>query len=314
MDNDRVPFLQSKPWAEFQKSHGRTVVSDNGAGWSYQAVVESGTLNRRLYTPYGPVVSTVDDFDSALTSLKAQAKSHNATFIRVEPTAGISQKQLRQRGFLPVTYNQLQPAHTQIIDLTPPRGDILAGMSQNSRNITRNYHKKGLVIQTSHNPAAITILTNLLAEMAQRTGIRTHSAAYLSAQADSLLPSGAATLYYAANTDEPDTPLAAALVYDSPTTRTYAHAAASDTRRNLNAGTALLGQLILDAKDKGLSQVDLYGIAPTTDKSHPWAGFTKFKKSFGGTEKSYVGAWDLPMKPLAYRLYRAYQFIARAAR
>lgn len=309
--NTMASFLQSSHWQSFQESLNRRTFTDNGKHWSYLAIKESGANNSRLYTPYGPVCFDLDSFDEAITSLKSTAKKERVTFIRVEPTSGILPNQLRIRGFKPVTYQQLQPAHTQIISLQKTDDELLSDMSQNSRNITRNYHKKGITIRTSHDPSDITILTSLLSGVAHRNHISTHDNDYFTAQAESLFPSRAATLYIAEFADEP---IAAALVYDSDTTRVYAHAAASDNHRKLNAGTALLGQMILDANKAGLKQFDLYGIAPSDDPTHPWAGFSKFKKSFGGVPVTYPGAWDLPLKPLRYTFYRLYHIIRRRLR
>ena len=306
-----VSFLQSPAWRIFQESLDRTAYAESGKDWSYLAFKESGTLNTRLYSPYGPECYDIDGFDAALSSLKKVAVQQKVTFIRVEPMHGITTDQLRIRGFRPVTYQQLQPAHTQLIDLTSSVDDILANMSQNSRNITRNYHKKGVVIRTSHNPDDITILTSLLARVAARNRITAHSEDYFQAQAEALFPIKAATLYIA---ELEGTPIAAALVHDSKDTRTYAHAAADDAHRKLSAGTALVGQMILDAKEAGLTHFDLYGIADSPDPHHPWAGFTRFKKSFGGTSVIYPGAWDLPLDAFGYFLYRTYQSIRRKLR
>lgn len=304
-------FLQSNAWQKFQEGLGRTTFTDKGKDWSYLAVKESGTRNTRLYTPYGPECLDIDGFDAALTSLKKLASRENATFIRIEPTHGITPDQLRIRGFHPVTYQQLQPAHTLLIDLTKSKEDLLAEMSQNSRNITRNYHKKGASIRKSYNPKDITILTSLLAGVASRNHITPHSDDYFQTQAKTLMPLKAAALYIA---EFEGSPIAAAFVFDGNDTRIYAHAAADDTYRKLNAGTALVGQMILDAQDAGLKRFDLYGIAPSNDPSHPWAGFTKFKKSFGGKEATYSGAWDLPLRPVQYRLYRLYQSVRKHLR
>lgn len=299
-------FLQSSAWKSFQEALGRQVITARGEGWDYQAIIEVGTGNRRLYCPYGPTVSSVKAFDEAIHSLKDQATAQQASFIRVEPVGTISASHLKKRGFKAVTYQQLQPAHTLIVDLTPPHADILAQMSQNSRNITRNYAKKGISIHTSSDPTDITILTTLLARVGARNQMTPHSNDYFQTQATALFPTRSAVLYYAV---VDDTPIAAALVYDDATTRYYAHAAADDTYRKLSAGTALVGQMILDAKDKGLSRFDLYGIAPDDSPSHPWAGFSKFKRSFGGTPLTYLGTWDLPVQPLRYWLYRFYQSV-----
>lgn len=299
-------FLQSTAWAAFQSANNKEVVTDSGKNWSYQAILERGRGNTRLYTPYGPVARDLSSLDAALTSLEAVARSKKADFIRIEPTAHISEAELCTRGFLPVTYQQLQPSHTQIIDLSGDEASLLAAMSQNSRNITRNYHKKGIEIRVSHDASDIELLISLLAGVATRNGITPHSAEYFRTQAATLFPLHAAMLYIAT---VDGTPAAAAFVYDNGETRYYAHAAADDTFRKLSVGTALLGQIILDAKRDSRAYVDLYGIAPNNDPKHPWHGFTKFKQSFGGSPVTFVGAWDKPLNKVTYYLYRFQQTI-----
>lgn len=301
-------FLQSEAWEAFQQSLDRPAISDRGEGWSYTAYLEKGAGNTRLYVPYGPTLETPEAFPAALASLKQAATSHNATFLRIEPTEQLDSAWLKKQGFKPVTYQQLNPAHTLVIDLLQPEDDLLRHMSQNSRNLTRTYQNKGLAIKQSQKPVDISILTSLLHKVAMRNHITPHSDSYFKQQAEVLFPLDAARLFYATYEDRP---IAAALVYDSPTTRYYAHAAADDDFRKLSAGTALVGQMILDAKSRGQTGFDLYGIAPPNQPNHPWSGFTKFKKSFGGEIVNYSGAWDLPLKPLSYHGYRAYQSLRR---
>jgi lipid II:glycine glycyltransferase (peptidoglycan interpeptide bridge formation enzyme) len=37
--------------------------------------------------------------------------------------------------------------------------------------------------------------------------------------------------------------------------------------------------------------------APTDDPDHKRAGYTRFKRSFGGQVKEHAGIWDLPSMP-----------------
>jgi lipid II:glycine glycyltransferase (peptidoglycan interpeptide bridge formation enzyme) len=179
--------------------------------------------------------------------------------------------------------------------------DVLAAMRPVNRNLYRNIHKKGVTFRTSQDPADIRILLDFLHMTARRNGFKPQSDEYLTQVAASLMPAGAATLFVAELHGDP---IAAALVYDSADTRTYAHAALDDSHRKLSAGNALVVTLIADAKDRGLKHVDLWGVAPADQPDHKWAGFTAFKNSFGGREVSYAGTWDLPVKKLRYRAYR----------
>lgn len=98
--------------------------------------------------------------------------------------------------------------------------------------------------------------------------------------------------------------IAASLFFDFKDTRFYMQSAANLDFRYLPATVALLSHAIFDAKAKGLKTLDFWGIAPEgADASHPWYGFTEFKKSFGGYEKIYAGTFDYLLDQKHYRLY-----------
>ncbi|HEY8702980.1 MAG TPA: peptidoglycan bridge formation glycyltransferase FemA/FemB family protein [Arthrobacter sp.] len=298
-------FLQTQAWADFQSSLGRKVHRQSGPGWSFVAVEERNPAGKVLYAPYGPVASSPEAFDAALAALVGVARSRGAVFVRIEPvSAGLEMpgavEELRRRGLQPAPVNQ-QPELSWVVDLDGDFKDVLAAMKPVNRNLYRNIHKKGVTFRTSQDPEDIRILLNFLHMTARRNGFKPQSDEYLTQVAASLMPAGAATLFIA---ELHGGPIAAALAYDSADTRTYAHAALDDSHRKLSAGIPLLVTLMADAKDRGLRHVDLWGVAPADQPDHKWAGFTAFKKSFGGHEVSYPGTWDLPVKKLRYAAYQ----------
>lgn len=298
-------FLQTSAWADFQRSLGRTVHQQSGPGWSFLAIEEKNPAGKVLYAPYGPVADTVAAFDEAVAALRALALKQRAVFVRMEPVdAGIPAADagtlLRARGLQPAPSNQ-QPELSWIVDLEGDFKDVLAGMKPTNRNLYRNIHKKGVTFRSSQDPEQISILLHFLHLTAARNGFKPQSDDYLGSVARSLLPAGAGTLFVAELEGEP---IAAALAYDSADTRTYAHAALDDAHRKLSAGIPLLVTLMADAKEKGLKYVDLWGVAPEDQPDHKWAGFTAFKKSFGGREVAYPGTWDLPVNKLRYGAYQ----------
>ncbi|WP_332761394.1 lipid II:glycine glycyltransferase FemX [Pseudarthrobacter sp.] len=297
-------FLQTPAWADVQSSLGRTVHQQSGPGWSFLAVEEKNPAGKVLYAPYGPVASSAEAFDGALAALVATARSCGAVFVRIEPvSAGLEMPaaaELSRRGLQPAPVNQ-QPELSWIVDLEGDFKDVLAAMKPVNRNLYRNIHKKGVTFRASQDPDDIRILLNFLHMTSRRNGFKPQSDAYLTQVAASLMPAGAATLFIA---ELHGGPIAAALAYDSADTRTYAHAALDDTHRKLSAGIPLLVTLMADAKDRGLKHVDLWGVAPADQPDHKWAGFTAFKKSFGGREVEYPGTWDLPVQKLRYNAYQ----------
>lgn len=304
-------FLQTPQWADFQRSLGRTVHEQSGPGWRFVAVEEKNPAGKVLYAPYGPVADSLETFDAALAALVVLARKCGAAFVRIEPvSAGLvpaeAQTVLRSRGLRPAPVNQ-QPELSWIVDLDRDFKDVLAAMKPVNRNLYRNIHKKDVTFRASQDPEDIRVLLNFLHMTAKRSGFKPQSDEYLTQVARSLMPAGAATLFIA---ERHGGPIAAALAYDSADTRTYAHAALDDSHRKLSAGIPLLVTLMADAKEKGLKYVDLWGVAPEDDPSHKWAGFTAFKKSFGGREIAYPGTWDLPVKKIRYGAYQ----LARKAR
>ncbi len=294
-------FLQSPAWRVFQESLGREVIEEHGNGWSFLAIVELASGFRRLYCPYGPVIGSFADLQPALDALRKCAVYHRAHYCRIQPTGyTLNPKELQAHGLTPIYYSQ--PVRTWMLDITPSIDGLYAEMKQNTRNICRNYQKKGMRYRQSTDPRDIMHLTSLLRGVAAHNHIAVHPDTYFQAQAAALFPIGAAKLH---SIDYEDQVIAAALTYYHEDTVTYGHAAADFTHRKLGASTALVGEIIQTAKADGYQLLDFFGIAPTDDPDHKQAGFTRFKQSFGGFEQHYSPTCEFGVAPLAYQAYRA---------
>lgn len=109
--------------------------------------------------------------------------------------------------------------------------------------------------------------------------------------------------------------IAASLFFDYQGTRFYMQSAANLDFKHLPATVALLSHAIFTAKEDGLKTLDFWGIAPeNAEASHPWYGFTEFKKSFGGYEKIYAGTFDYLINSRKYHLYSLLRKINRIKR
>ena len=69
--------------------------------------------------------------------------------------------------------------------------------------------------------------------------------------------------------------------YDQETA-TYYYGASDIQYRKYMAPYLIHWHAIQDAKSVGITQYDLFGIAPPDEPKHPWHGITSFKKKFGG--------------------------------
>jgi lipid II:glycine glycyltransferase (peptidoglycan interpeptide bridge formation enzyme) len=61
----------------------------------------------------------------------------------------------------------------------------------------------------------------------------------------------------------------------------------------------------LFGKKHNATSLDLWGILPpdVTDPKNPWAGFSDFKKGFGGEMVQMIGSYDFVAFPVLYWFY-----------
>ena len=306
-------LLQSRAWQKLQEDLGETTFFNETPDFCYLAILKKTPTGNYLYVPYGPEAASPAGFEKAMTELTNLAKSKNAIFIRIEPqqtknTAKYLEKPNCKKS------KDLNPAHTWVLDLAAEKDAIISGFAQGTRTRYNQAAKKGLSVEVSKNPEDIKHLVRMQRAVAQKKGINTFSEKYLKTE----LAQDFASLYlvhYKNPETSEDKIIAASLFFDYEGTRFYMQSAADYEYRKLPATVALLTSAIFDAKEKGLKTFDFWGIAPEgAPANHPWAGFTAFKKSFGGYEVDYCGTYDLVLNRTKYSLYKALRKVNRIRR
>ena len=305
-------FLQSKKWQKLQDDLGEKSHYKETADYTYLAIEKTTPFGKYLYLPYGPCYTSEKALKEAIKDLQALAKSVSAFFIRIEPRNAENAKFLRNKAKINGSFikksKDLNPAETWVIDLEGSDEDLKAKLPSRLLRYYRNREKNDITIRTSKNPDDINHLLRLQKALAKKKKIGTFSATYLKTQ----LKQDFATLYLVEHEKQV---VAAGLVFDDETTRYNLQGAQDETVRNLHATGILTIQLILDAKEKGLKTFDCWGIAPEgAPKTHPWAGFTAFKKTFDGREVDYAGTWDIIEDRLKYNAYGIFRSINRTLR
>ena len=318
----KTPITQSREWQKLQSDLKVTSFYEKTDDFEYLAIQKSTPVGNYLFLPYGPVAKDSTAFQKVLDSLEKLAQKTHAIFIRLEPTDPDFAK------FLPKAAQKVKdvdPKDTWVLDLTPEKSELISHFAQGTRTRYHNYAKKGLVVETTKDATEIEHLVALQRKLFEKKHLTAYDADYLKRE----LEQPFATLYlvkYHQDRDEtrsqdpknqqsstseagnyPDDGqiLAASLFFDYDDTRYYMQSAADQDYKRLPATVALLTAAIMDAKDHGLKRFDFWGIAPGgADHTHPWYGFTEFKKSFGGAEVHYAGTYDLPISALKYRIYR----------
>lgn len=308
-----IPITQSKEWQKLQDELGEKSFMEQGDDYKFLAILKNTPVGKYLYLPYGPIYVKKSGFNHVLNRLKELAKQENAIFIRVEPRdpefENYKPKNTRKS-------TDLNPKETWLLDLAGNDDELKGKLPSRLLRYHKGAAKKGITITTSHNPDDIHYLLDLQKALASKKGISTFSEDYLKTE----LKQPFSTLYLVKyqpaeddnTTDQAEQIVAAGLVFDHDKTRYNLQGAQSDLGRKLHATGILTIQLILDAKKKGLELFDFWGIAPEgAPDTHPWAGFTNFKKTFAGYEKDYAGTYDIVLSPLKYKSYKLLRKINR---
>ncbi|MDR3178897.1 MAG: peptidoglycan bridge formation glycyltransferase FemA/FemB family protein [Oscillospiraceae bacterium] len=319
IENCLLPhFLQSKYWAEFQKSLNRPFVLKSDDGWSCLAIEEKGSFSNRLYCPFGPTAKSFADFEDVFSFLIEETKRRDLDFLRVEPRysqfVSIDEEDMLKLGFKKAFYN-VQPQDTAInalFKLTSDDGDfepltddeIVSKCSQLPRRIFKKLDKSGVKYSISYDPCDIEIFLKMIKEVSERTGFTPFSDQCYENIGKALFPlkAGGLSFAYKENNGKKEY-MSGIIFYKDNKMMSYAHAASFDKYRKDSPSTGLVLKTLMFAKDQGLKHFDFHGIAPANVVNHKWSGFTRFKLSFGGERVGYSGTWEMPVKNLRYKTY-----------
>lgn len=307
-----IPLLQSKQWQKLQDDLGEKSHMKEEKDFSYLAIEKSTPFGKYLYVPYGPCYDTEKGLKNAIKSLQELAKTVNAFFIRIEPRDPKNAKFLttstKINGLSVKKSKDINPKNSWALDITAEKEDIIKNFSQGTRTRYNQFAKKGLTVEISQDINDIKYLTYLQQKLAKEKNISAFSGDYLKTE----LKQPFATLYLVKYEQKV---IVASLFFDYKDTRFYMQSAADSEYKKLPGTVALLTTAIFDAKEKGLKTFDFWGIAPDgAPKTHPWAGFTEFKKSFGGFPIDYCGTYDLILKSQKYSLYKLFRNFNRRIR
>ncbi len=341
---------QSRPWMAVQQALGDRVVHQSGVGWRWAGVHHRRRGVSYLYLPYGPALEDSARLGDALDAIRAAGRSLSVDFVRVEPDlvvasaaiaaaaaepgdaagrfpdpavarAGVATDRrlavvaaetevaLAARGAVRV--RSVQPRHTLVLDLHRSeeelRGEMLSGRRRSINAATR----KGISIQRTREAVEVEEFIRLIHRTGERNRFDPHADEYYQTVCTTLFGLGAASLYLAKAGGES---VAGVIAFESATTGYYAHAADDPERsRQIVAAAPLAWQIVRDCRAEGRTAFDFWGVIPDDSADHPWAGFSRFKKTFGGRMITRPGTFDLPLRPLRYRAYRAAREM-RAAR
>lgn len=300
MDNKNIcNLLQSDVWADFNKALNKTVFEKSGDDWHFNTIAESGhgkagKLFKRLYAPYGPYAINDIALTKALNSLEQLATRQKADYIRIDPTLHLQNSQLLLNLGYKKTARNSQPPQTLIINLSDNFDDVLKNMTKTNQYLWRKAPVNNLSFKIFYRSDELNPFIDMVNNTAKQNNAIFHNGNYYKTLLDTLGPQKNACVIYA---NLNNTPIAGAIFVDEAKSKTryYMYAGSFAEARKVSAASPLLVYAMYQAKNAGLTSFDMFGVSPIDQPNHKWAGFSKFKRSFGGTEVIYNGTYEKPL-------------------
>ena len=268
------------------------------AAIAIQALVRSAKRGRYLELYGNPLVADERLWPAVLKLLERLAQAHSCAFVRLQPPLlETDQPKLADLG-LRRGHLGLGLPNTSILDLSPARDELMAGLRRQTRYRIRQAKKTGLFIEKDSCPAKFDQLHELVLKTAKRRRFGPLAPSLLEHLYRQLQADGHLKLYQAYN--QKKQLLTSALIVFWQNEADYFLGASTELGLAQPGAGLIQWQAILDAKAAGCERYNFWGIAPENKAKHPLAGVTTFKQGFGGQRTTFQSAHDLVLNPRSY--------------
>ena len=308
-------FLQSPAYGKMNELLGDKVIEEDFGGKGRALIiVRNAKRGRYLEIPCGPLLdySNEELVASAFKRIAEIAKKEKCVFVRVRPQLINTPANLQTLADLGIKKSPMHLAaeHTVIIDLGKSEDELLADMRRQTRYEVRRAAKQGITVEKMQGEEIFKEFHKVQAETAKRQGFVPPNLKTLMAEREAFDNNIA---IYAAKTSE-GSPIAYGMIIKDGKEGDYYEAASTDLNRKMPGAYALLWQVMKDLKAEGYERFNLWGIAPTGQPNHRYAGVTTFKTGFGGEVVEYVPAHDLVISKVRYMADFAFETLRKKRR
>jgi len=274
---------------------------------------------RVMYVPRGPLLQDWFDpqlRDRVLSDLRILAEEHKAIFIKVDPEVvsgwGVPGEKgaqinpqaedviadLRKKGWIN-SQEQVQFQNTMTIDLSPSTDELLAKMKQKTRYNIRLATRKGVSVRPG-GADDIDLLYRMYAETSLRDGFAIRHKEYYQTVWKTFFESRMAEPLIAEVEGEP---VAAVVIFHYASRAWYLYGMSVKAHREKMPNYLLQWEAIKRVKEAGCVSYDLWGAPDQFVEDDSLWGVYRFKVGLGGEVVRNIGAWDLPLNSMMYRLY-----------
>ncbi len=297
---------QNRPFVRFGLSQGETLVST-----CFGEIVRA-RRGSHLLIPYGPVMSAPSkEIIATWSNLLAEwGRAQQLDFIRFCPFLERTQE---NELILASTRLKRAPIHTLaeyiwLLPLNQEESQLMAGMSKTTRNLIRRAEKEGVRITMSTDQADVDKFLTLHRATKDRHQFTPYPDSLFRTQVTAYAKDNQVAVFCAYHQD---TLIASSIVMYYGSMASYHHGASIPSK--IPAAYALQWAAIREAKKRGCTVYNFWGVTDLSDTKHPFYGISLFKTRFGGGPMSLVMSQDLPLSP-RYRLTAIIETIRRIRR
>lgn len=301
-------FLQSWYWGEFHKNLNNEIrrtgfYKNKKLIGAMLSVVENAKRGRYLTVPGGPIIDwqSPNFVDAFVKETKRIAKEKDCVFVRVRPqleSSEFSKSLFKQHGFINAPMH-LHAELTSQLDITKDEQTLLSQMRKTTRYEIKKAINQKIKITASTNPSLIKKFYDLQIQTAKRQKFVPFSYKFLYEQFKVFSENGNALLYKA---EFENKLLSQAFVIFYGKEAVYHYGASTDEGRHYSGAYLIQWEAILEAKKRGMTRYNFWGVAPLDKIDHRFAGLSLFKRGFGGEDFQYLPAQDLIINRPKYLL------------
>lgn len=300
-------FLQSWDFYEFHKARGKKIVrrlvyKGSKIIGAYAGVVETARRGRYMAIAGGPLIDFSDGemVSSVFSDIKEQGKVLGCVFVRVRPQEVLSDNilQVLSNQGLKKAPMYLSVEFAGVLDLNKSEEEILAGASQGFRRKLRKAAKLDIEITADTSDDSIKEFCRLEKLHAERQKYVAFSSDFLKKQFEAFREGGEVLIYTAKF--EGKTLAQNFMIFYGPEA-SYHYGVSSELGTKYSAAPLLHMAAMEEARKRGCTRYNLWGIVEPDEKSHRFYGVSEFKRSFGCEELRYTPAHDMVLKPLQYQ-------------
>ncbi len=307
-------FLHSWKWGEHNEDTGARVFrigayqNDTliGVALLIKVAARRGAF---LLCPHGPVTLTSrtrDVLPLILERAEDIAKRERCDFVRIcpiSPGAPENAATYRSLGFRDAPIH-MHPELSWMLDITKSEDDLLREMRKTTRYLVKKMEKpvlttnivqegkEGVEISQSTNPDDIEKFWTVYEATVQRQHFTPFSKESLRKEFELFAKDNQAAFFFGTYQGEI---VAAAIIIFYNGQAFYHHSGSIHKTKDINASYLLQWRVIQEAKRRGCTLYNFWGISPENRPNHPWAGLSLFKKGFGGFAEEYLHAQDKPL-------------------